>query len=165
MVASLIETRDLGKDYALGAHVVHALRGVSVSIARGEMLAIMGPSGSGKSTFIRTINRLERHDKGVIVVDDDVDVFNMAAVIHAFSTKCHPVRGYHPVEYTGRANALTPAYSLEERVARKGASVAFDSTWPSDWPRKDIPIRATLDAMYSPQVQKKVLARWKKLGL
>ena len=101
----------------------------------------------------------------VIVVDDDVDVFNMAAVIHAFSTKCHPVRGYHPVEYTGRANALTPAYSLEERVARKGASVAFDSTWPTDWPKKDIPIRATLDAMYSPQVQKKVLARWKKLGL
>ena len=101
----------------------------------------------------------------VIVVDDDVDVFNMAAVIHAFSTKCHPVRGYHPVEYTGRANALTPAYSLEERVARKGASVALDATWPVDWPKKDIPIRATLDAMYSPQVQKKVLARWKRLGL
>lgn len=101
----------------------------------------------------------------VIVVDDDVDVFNMAAVIHAFSTKCHPVRGYHPTQYQGRANALTPAYSLEERVAHSGASVAFDSTWPPEWPVETTPVRATLDAMYSPEVQRKVLARWNALGL
>lgn len=101
----------------------------------------------------------------VIVVDDDVDVFNMAAVIHAFSTKCHPVRGIHVTQYQGRANALTPAYSLQERVSRAGASVAFDATWPPEWPVNETPIRATLDAMYSPVVQKKVLARWKALGL
>jgi general L-amino acid transport system ATP-binding protein len=46
-----------------------ALRGISTSIRRGEVVVIVGPSGSGKSTFIRTINRLERHDKGRIVVD------------------------------------------------------------------------------------------------
>jgi general L-amino acid transport system ATP-binding protein len=46
-----------------------ALKGISVRVARGEMVVIMGPSGSGKSTFIRTINRLERHDSGRIVVD------------------------------------------------------------------------------------------------
>jgi general L-amino acid transport system ATP-binding protein len=46
-----------------------ALRGVTATVGRGEVVVIVGPSGSGKSTFIRTINRLERHDKGRIVVD------------------------------------------------------------------------------------------------
>jgi general L-amino acid transport system ATP-binding protein len=46
-----------------------ALKGVSTTVRRGEVVVIMGPSGSGKSTFIRTINRLERHDRGRIVVD------------------------------------------------------------------------------------------------
>src|ERR687895_8324 len=46
-----------------------ALRGISTTVRRGEVVVIVGPSGSGKSTFIRTINRLERHDKGRIVVD------------------------------------------------------------------------------------------------
>jgi general L-amino acid transport system ATP-binding protein len=46
-----------------------ALRGITTTVRRGEVVVIIGPSGSGKSTFIRTINRLERHDKGRIVVD------------------------------------------------------------------------------------------------
>jgi general L-amino acid transport system ATP-binding protein len=46
-----------------------ALKGISTTVRRGEVVVIMGPSGSGKSTFIRTINRLERHDRGRIVVD------------------------------------------------------------------------------------------------
>ncbi|HEV3474997.1 MAG TPA: amino acid ABC transporter ATP-binding protein [Actinomycetota bacterium] len=46
-----------------------ALRGITTTIRRGEVVVIVGPSGSGKSTFIRTVNRLERHDKGRIVVD------------------------------------------------------------------------------------------------
>jgi general L-amino acid transport system ATP-binding protein len=46
-----------------------ALKGVTTTIRRGEVVVILGPSGSGKSTFIRTINRLERHDDGRIVVD------------------------------------------------------------------------------------------------
>jgi general L-amino acid transport system ATP-binding protein len=46
-----------------------ALCGVSMTIAKGEVMVIFGPSGSGKSTFIRTINRLEEHQKGTIIVD------------------------------------------------------------------------------------------------
>jgi general L-amino acid transport system ATP-binding protein len=47
----------------------HALRGVSLNVDRGEVVVIFGPSGSGKSTFIRTINRLEEHQRGTIKVD------------------------------------------------------------------------------------------------
>jgi phenylphosphate carboxylase alpha subunit len=128
-----------------------------VSVRRG------GPDIARKVVEILTARRALMSK--VIVVDDDVDVFNMSAVIHAFSTKCHPERGTHIHTYEGRANALTPAYSQEERVAQLGASVAFDATWPPDWPAGSTPIRATLDSMYSQDVQDRVNARWNKLGL
>ncbi len=47
----------------------HALRGINLTVRRGEVVVIFGPSGSGKSTFIRTINRLEEHQRGRIIVD------------------------------------------------------------------------------------------------
>src|SRR5512142_717132 len=47
----------------------HALRGISMNVRKGEVVVIFGPSGSGKSTFIRTINRLEEHQRGQIIVD------------------------------------------------------------------------------------------------
>ncbi len=47
----------------------HALRGIDMEVFLGEVIVIFGPSGSGKSTFIRTINRLEEHQQGQIVVD------------------------------------------------------------------------------------------------
>jgi len=47
----------------------HALRGISLTMKKGEVVVICGPSGSGKSTFIRTINRLEEHQRGQIIVD------------------------------------------------------------------------------------------------
>ena len=46
-----------------------ALRGITATIQEGEVVVVLGPSGSGKSTFIRTINRLEAHDEGRIIVD------------------------------------------------------------------------------------------------
>jgi len=47
----------------------HALRGIDLDVYEGEVIVIFGPSGSGKSTFIRTINRLEEHQQGEIIVD------------------------------------------------------------------------------------------------
>ncbi len=47
----------------------HVLKGVNINIGRGEVVVVCGPSGSGKSTLIRTINRLEEHQRGEIVVD------------------------------------------------------------------------------------------------
>jgi general L-amino acid transport system ATP-binding protein len=61
----------------------HVLRGITISVRRGEVVVIAGPSGSGKSTFIRTINRLEEHQKGDIIVDGielTNDVRNIAAI-------------------------------------------------------------------------------------
>jgi len=101
----------------------------------------------------------------IIVVDDDVDVFNLAEVLHAFATKCHPGKGIHVTHYEGRANTLTPCYSHAERAARTGATAAFDATWPPEWPLETIPVRATFDRSFPPQVQQKALARWKELGL
>ena len=47
----------------------HVLRGITTTIKKGEVVVVFGPSGSGKSTFIRTINRLEEHQRGDIIVD------------------------------------------------------------------------------------------------
>ena len=61
----IIVCRDVHKWYGN----FHALRGVTTTVRRGEVVVIIGPSGSGKSTFIRTINRLEQHQRGDIFVD------------------------------------------------------------------------------------------------
>jgi general L-amino acid transport system ATP-binding protein len=60
-----------------------ALRGISLTVKRGEVIVIIGPSGSGKSTFIRTINRLEEHQEGDIIVNGITlshDIRNIAEI-------------------------------------------------------------------------------------
>ncbi|MEO8084432.1 MAG: amino acid ABC transporter ATP-binding protein [Ardenticatenales bacterium] len=60
----------------------HVLRGISLTVARGEVVCILGPSGSGKSTFLRTLNRLEPHDSGEIVIDGITLSRDTAAIEH-----------------------------------------------------------------------------------
>ncbi len=62
---------------------LHVLQGVTLTVKTGEVVVIFGPSGSGKSTFIRTINHLEEHQRGTIIVDGtelNNDVRNIAAI-------------------------------------------------------------------------------------
>src|SRR5687767_10540178 len=67
---ALIETRDLWKTYVMGDEEIHALKGVSISIERGEYVAIMGPSGSGKSTLMNLIGCLDTPSKGTYLLNE-----------------------------------------------------------------------------------------------
>src|SRR3979490_1111153 len=66
---SVIRVEDVHKYYDLGETRVHALRGVSVNIERGEFVAIMGSSGSGKSTFMNILGCLEKPSSGHYVLE------------------------------------------------------------------------------------------------
>jgi putative ABC transport system ATP-binding protein len=66
----VIEAKELTKVYQMGDVEVHALRGLSLNIARGEVVSIMGPSGSGKSTLMNIIGCLDRPSDGEYILDD-----------------------------------------------------------------------------------------------
>jgi len=75
----IIQCQDVHKWYG----DFEALRGISMEVHKGEVIVIFGPSGSGKSTFIRTLNRLEEHQKGQIIIDGielTKDVHNIEAI-------------------------------------------------------------------------------------
>ena len=76
MTDSVIEVENVTKQLRVGQTTVHALRGVNLQVARGEMLSIMGPSGSGKSTLLGIIGGLDSPTSGRIAIDG-VDVTKM----------------------------------------------------------------------------------------
>jgi ABC-type polar amino acid transport system ATPase subunit len=76
----MIEVNDLVKRHG----AVEVLRGVSLSIARGEVAAVIGPSGSGKSTFLRCLNGLERFQSGWVTIDG----LRFGAGVHPVDWNC-----------------------------------------------------------------------------
>ena len=100
----------------------------------------------------------------VIVVDDDVDPYDINDVFHAWATKCHPERGIFV--YPRMVSApLIPFNSFEERTYSRGAKVVYDCTWPLDWDKKtEVPYKSAFKTIYPKEVQEKVLKNWEKYG-
>ncbi len=143
----LLETRDLVKDYVLGGETVHAVAGVSLSIARGEFVAIMGASGSGKSTFMNMIGALDLPTSGTLLLDG-VDVgelssdelaairnrkigfvfqqFNLLARTTALDNVATPLvyAGVPGVERRARATRTLEAMGLAERMGHTPAKLS-----------------------------------------
>ncbi len=65
----VLSTSELRRDYHMGDDVVHAVRGVSLEIARGEYVAIVGPSGCGKSTMLNLLGGIDRPTSGAVTID------------------------------------------------------------------------------------------------
>lgn len=127
----IIETRNVDKHFG----AFHALKGVSATFYEGQVTAIIGPSGSGKSTYLRTLNRLEVHDAGTIMIDGILlndDMKNLDAirrevgmVFQSFNLFSHltilknvalaPMR----VRKMSKADAEAKALALLERVGLK----------------------------------------------
>jgi putative ABC transport system ATP-binding protein len=138
----LIEARDLVKLYRMGEETVHALDGVSFSIARGEYCAIVGPSGSGKSTLMNIVGGLDTPTSGRIVIagndigamsDEDLAAFRNQTVGFVFQsfnllprlTALENVElpmiygGVAPKERRERAGALLTRVGLGERMTHR----------------------------------------------
>jgi putative ABC transport system ATP-binding protein len=66
--SAVVELRAVHKSYRLGAHVIHALQGVDLTVQRGELLALTGPSGSGKSTILNLCGLIDQADSGEVLL-------------------------------------------------------------------------------------------------
>jgi putative ABC transport system ATP-binding protein len=139
---ALIETRDLWKTYVMGSEEIHALRGVSMEIQRGEYVAIMGPSGSGKSTLMNLIGCLDTPSKGTYLLnnkqvssmDDDelarirneeigfvFQTFNLLPRASALHNVELPLvyAGVSSTERAERAKAALTKVELDQRMGHK----------------------------------------------
>jgi 4-hydroxy-3-polyprenylbenzoate decarboxylase len=100
----------------------------------------------------------------IVVVEADVDPTNMDAVLHAITTKCHPVNGIHHVPHIPGFPVLLPFLSPKERLIGDAAGVIFDCTWPKDWPRESIPEKASFENLWPADLQERVLKNWENYG-
>lgn len=108
MSKNVIEIDGIEKKYMVGTQVVHALRGVTTSIERGDYVAIMGPSGSGKSTLMNIIGALDTPSSGMYML-------NGTDVSHMHDEKLAAIRN-REIGFVFQTFNLLPRYSALENV-------------------------------------------------
>ncbi len=104
----IIEVSGLTREYPMGSGVVHALRGVSLSVARGQLVVIEGRSGSGKTTLLNLIGGLERPTNGVVRFDGEDVVAMRERELIALRR--------HRIGFIFQAFGLIPILSAAENV-------------------------------------------------
>jgi putative ABC transport system ATP-binding protein len=138
----MIVTSALKKDYPLGKTMVNALRGVDVTIERGEYLCVAGPSGAGKSTFLNLIGLLDRATSGDIVFDGQAvgalspkafhrfrrqriafifQSFNLVPVLNAYENIEFPllIQKADPAERRRRIDAVTEEVGIRDWLTHR----------------------------------------------
>ena len=143
----IIKTENLTKDYETGTHVVRALKGINLSVEKGEFLSIMGPSGSGKTTLMNIIGCLDSptdgsyylNNKQVSKLDDDelaqirneeigfvFQSFHLLARNTAFENVMLPLKyaGVNKEEATKRSNDVLDLVGLSSRSKHTPAELS-----------------------------------------
>lgn len=121
----LLEVRDLRKQFVKEARVIDVLKGVNVTFASGESVAIMGRSGAGKSTLLQMLGTLDRPTSGKILFEGhDVFAFQESELAQFRGNKIGFVFQFHHLlpEFTALENAAMPAL-----IARRPRAEAFAS--------------------------------------
>ena len=141
-MSAIIQTHNLARRYHMGGELIHALRGIDLSIDHGEYVAIMGPSGSGKSTLMNLIGCLDSPDEGeywlngteVSTMDDGdlaevrnrqigfvFQTFNLLPRLSALENVALPLvyAGYGREERLDKARRVLEAVGLGDRVLHK----------------------------------------------
>lgn len=129
------------------------------------IVSIRRSSHSNMPTKVKNVIRSYKDFmEKVVVVDEDVDIFNLAEVLHAFATRCHPARGVS-IEERDTPSGLCPYLTSEEKQWGRGAGLLLDSTWPAHWSTTmDVPPRVSFNEVYPEEVKQKVLKNWKAYG-
>jgi len=127
-----IETIDVAKKYFLGSNVVSAINGISMKVAEGEFIAIMGPSGSGKSTLLNLIGALDRPFSGRVFIDgvdistlDELGLARLRNEKIGFVFQAYNLIARSSVLRNMELPALVKGYSKEERLERVNRLLAI----------------------------------------
>jgi putative ABC transport system ATP-binding protein len=138
----MVEARSVEKEYAAGEVRVRALRGVDLSIPRGEMLAVMGPSGCGKTTLLNCLSGLDEFDSGEVLIGGEYisgmsdrrrtrfraermgfifQTYNLIPVLSAVENVELPllVAGIRPEEAHRRATAALEMVGVPEQAGKR----------------------------------------------
>ncbi|MDD5564915.1 MAG: ABC transporter ATP-binding protein [Thermoanaerobaculaceae bacterium] len=108
-MAAVVELIEVSKSYRRGDELVHALRGVTFTLAGGEMVALVGPSGCGKSTTLNLVAGVDRPDSGAVVVAGaDLATAGEAVLVRARR---------HSIGIVFQSFHLMPHLTVEENIA------------------------------------------------